>query len=45
MDTAEELGRSFDLDVESPEFWRASLDVLRQRIADYERLAAPHLGA
>jgi len=45
MDTAEELGRSFDLDVESPEFWRESLDVLRQRIADYERLAAPHLGA
>lgn len=43
MDTAEELGRSFDLDVESPEFWRASLDVLRQRIADYERLATPHL--
>lgn len=42
MDTAEELGRSFDLDVESPEFWRASLDVLRQRIADYERLATPH---
>lgn len=43
MDTAEELGRSFDLDVESPKFWRASLDVLRQRIADYERLATPHL--
>ncbi|MGA0065093.1 MAG: M3 family oligoendopeptidase [Ilumatobacteraceae bacterium] len=43
MDTAEELGRSFDLDVESPEFWRASLDVLRQRIADYERLATPHV--
>jgi len=40
MDTAEELGASFGLDVTSQEFWTASLDVVRTRIADYEALAA-----
>jgi oligoendopeptidase F len=40
MDTAEELGASFGLDVTDPAFWRASLDVCRDRIAQYEQLAA-----
>jgi oligoendopeptidase F len=40
MDTAEELGRAFDLDVTDEAFWTASLDVVRARIAEYERLAA-----
>jgi oligoendopeptidase F len=42
MDTAEELGASFGLDVTDEAFWTASLDVLRQRIAEYERLATAH---
>ena len=40
MDTAEELGASFGLDVTDEAFWTASLDVLRARIDDYGRLAA-----
>jgi oligoendopeptidase F len=40
MDTAEQLGRAFGLDVTDEAFWTASLDVIRARIADYERLAA-----
>ncbi len=40
MDTAEELGRAFDLDVTDEAFWTASLDVVRARVADYESLAA-----
>ena len=40
MDTAEQLGASFELDVADEAFWTASLDVIRARIADYERLAA-----
>jgi pepF/M3 family oligoendopeptidase len=40
MDTAEELGRSFGLDVTDPATWTAALDVVRGRIAEYERLAA-----
>ena len=40
MDTAEELGAAFGLDVADEAFWTASLDVIRARIADYERLAA-----
>ncbi|MFM8015767.1 MAG: M3 family metallopeptidase, partial [Actinomycetota bacterium] len=43
MDSAEELGASFGLDVTDEAFWTASLDVLRARMADYTRLAAPHL--
>jgi oligoendopeptidase F len=43
MDTAEELGESFGLDVTDEAFWTASLDVLRARMRDYETLAAPHL--
>ena len=40
MDTAEELGATFGLDVTAEEFWTASLDVCRDRIDEYERLAA-----
>ena len=39
MDTAEELGSAFGLDVTSEEFWTASLDVIRARIDEYESLA------
>jgi oligoendopeptidase F len=40
MDTAEELGAAFGLDVTSEAFWTASLDVVRTRIDDYVGLAA-----
>lgn len=40
MDTAEELGSAFGLDVTDEAFWTASLDVCRDRIDQYERLAA-----
>jgi oligoendopeptidase F len=40
MDTAEELGAAFGLDVTGEAFWTASLDVIRGRISEYERLAA-----
>ncbi len=43
MNTAEELGRAFGLDVGDEAFWEASLDVLRRRMADYEALAATAL--
>lgn len=39
MDTAEELGQAFGLDVTDTTFWTASLDVLRHRVADYDTLA------
>ncbi|HEY3484980.1 MAG TPA: M3 family metallopeptidase, partial [Ilumatobacteraceae bacterium] len=39
MDTAEELAAGFGLDVTDEAFWRASTDVLRSRIDEYERLA------
>ncbi|MEO6652322.1 MAG: M3 family oligoendopeptidase [Ilumatobacteraceae bacterium] len=39
MDTAEELGAAFGLDVTDEAFWIASLDVCRDRIDQYERLA------
>ncbi|MEJ7722523.1 MAG: hypothetical protein WKF58_19765 [Ilumatobacteraceae bacterium] len=38
MDTAEELGTAFGFDVTDEAFWTASLDVIRARIAEYERL-------
>jgi len=50
MDTAEELGRAFDLDVTDEAFWTASLDVVRARMANYAELASgvhpahPHPG-
>jgi oligoendopeptidase F len=40
MDTAEELGAAFGLDVTDGAFWTASIDVVRSRIDDYEALAA-----
>jgi oligoendopeptidase F len=39
MDTAEELGMAFGLDVTDEAFWTASLDVVRVRIDDYVDLA------
>jgi len=38
MDTAEDLGAGFGLDVTDESFWQASLDVLRARIDEYEHL-------
>lgn len=43
MDSAEQLGQSFGIDVTSEAFWTASLDVLRARMQNYGALAAPHL--
>ena len=43
MDTAEQLGQAFGIDVTSESFWTASLDVLRARMRDYEQLAQPYL--
>lgn len=45
MDTAEELGQAFDLDVTDEGFWTASLDVIRTRMVDYESLAADVIAA
>lgn len=39
MDTAEQLGAAFELDVTDEAFWTASLDVIRRRIDQYEDLA------
>ena len=39
MDSAEELGAAFGLDVTDESFWTASLDVVRGRIDDYDALA------
>jgi pepF/M3 family oligoendopeptidase len=44
MDSAEELGASFGLDVTDEAFWTASLDVIRERIRDYTELAATTAG-
>ena len=43
MDTAEELGQAFGIDVTDVAFWTSSLDVLRARMVDYEKLAYKHL--
>jgi oligoendopeptidase F len=40
MDTAEELAGAFGIDVTDEAFWTASLDVVRERIDEYCRLAA-----
>jgi pepF/M3 family oligoendopeptidase len=40
MDTAEQLGQAFGLDVTDEAFWTASLDVIRARIDEYVELAA-----
>jgi pepF/M3 family oligoendopeptidase len=39
MNTAEELGAMFGLDITGEAFWTASLDVIGDRISRYERLA------
>jgi oligoendopeptidase F len=39
MNTAEELGTAFGIDVTDEAFWVASLDVVRDRIAQYQALA------
>jgi pepF/M3 family oligoendopeptidase len=39
IDDAEQLGAMFGIDVTSEAFWTASLDVCRDRIAQYEKLA------
>jgi len=38
MATAEELGADFGVDVTDEAFWTASLDTVRERIGEYERL-------
>ncbi len=43
MDTAEELGQAFGIDVTDVAFWTSSLDVLCARMLDYEKLAQKHL--
>jgi oligoendopeptidase F len=40
MNSAEELGASFGLDVTDEAFWAASLAVLDDRITQYQDLAA-----
>jgi pepF/M3 family oligoendopeptidase len=40
MDTAEELGQAFGLDVTDQAFWTSSLDVVRGRIENYIELAS-----
>jgi oligoendopeptidase F len=40
MDTAEQLGAAFGLDVTDEAFWHASIAVIRARMADYDRLAS-----
>jgi oligoendopeptidase F len=43
MESAAGLAQRFGIDVRSPQFWRTSLDVCRERIDEFERLAAgPH---
>ena len=44
MNTAEELGAAFGLDVTGEAFWTASLDVIGARIDQYDGLAAEGLG-
>jgi len=44
MDSAEQLGAAFGLDVTDPSFWHASIDVIRERIAQYSELAAEIFG-
>jgi hypothetical protein len=44
MDSFEECGRAMGFEVGEEAFWSESFDILRARMADYARLAAPHLG-
>lgn len=43
MENAETLGARFGIDTTDEAFWHASVDVLRRRMVEYERLAQPHL--
>ncbi|MEO7804065.1 MAG: M3 family oligoendopeptidase [Actinomycetota bacterium] len=36
---AAELGKRFEIDFRSPDFWRSSLDVIRERVVEFETLA------
>jgi oligoendopeptidase F len=38
MDTAGELAARFGIDLADPEFWTSSLDIIRDRIDQYEAL-------
>jgi oligoendopeptidase F len=40
MFMAADLAERFEIDINSEGFWRSSLDVIRERITDFERLAA-----
>jgi pepF/M3 family oligoendopeptidase len=40
LEDAAALGQRFGIDIRTVDFWRASLDVVRERIADFERLAS-----
>jgi oligoendopeptidase F len=42
MASGEQLAADFGFDVTDEAFWTASLDVVRERIADYARLASTH---
>ncbi len=45
LQTAAALANRFGMDVNSVEFWSSSLDVVRARIDDFERLAAEELSS
>jgi oligoendopeptidase F len=40
LEDAAALGKRFGIDIRAVDFWRASLDVVRERIADFEKLSA-----
>ncbi|HEX2323783.1 MAG TPA: M3 family oligoendopeptidase [Chloroflexota bacterium] len=39
LEGAADLGRRFGIDVSAADFWRSSLDVVRERVAEFESLA------
>ena len=41
LEPAADLAARFGIAVRSPAFWRASLDVVREQIAEFERLTTP----
>lgn len=41
MQMAADLTMRFGIDINSVQFWRSSLDIIRTRIADFEKLATP----
>jgi len=40
MADAMTLGRGFGFDIEQPDFWRSSLDVIRRQISEFEKIVA-----